>query len=447
MTEFVNVEPPDRPRTPSRQKLCEEIPKGALDPVTGLPDFDEPPYLETEGFPVQEWLDIVLKIHPTSPRLNDVVTLAPGWGVTLTVWRYMERANDHTQTPEGGWYVKETLWVSLDGDPVTHGGPMDYILPTYGAEKMFIRFVDEENRPDPGFGNGTFGVGAYGHTPRPDDMTNVCLTSASAPPVVVIPGPPGGALLAAPGQNLYSNLYSDFSIEYDDVDTLYLRRLRWPLSPNGSEVYAISRRAAAAGSAWTTYYRGGTLRCTVGHTVGDPQFYSLTISPPLVFAATDEIIVWLEGPPRGYDMEREANGVLVRNPDCLHNACDGIVFAALADADDDDTYIQHFYFDMALSGYHRMSLQTSGVIDAHPEGGIDSVKVYGTNQLDPDIDCLWSDITLEAVGTDNITGNAAGTAELYMSLCDLPVRRIRITVTFPALADERAIYGKLTLSR
>lgn len=286
-----------RPLKPSRTKIGRE--RRVLGVEWTAPTTN--PIENTVGTDVSDWYSVLVTVHPSLPAFDNANV--ENAYIRLRVWRWRDRAGYGTGHPDGQWYADEDLWLGLDGNP-TWVGPMEWMLATKNAEKIYLQVVEFDFPNyvgDPQVEIGLYGIGEK----RESGMDPTPYIGHGNP--VPDPIPILTALGAHPLQDaMLSNLAGDFTATRTAattircVGTFEIAATTWMTA---SKVIAVGWKPAAAGigneSEFTILSRGGGLNCSV--TVVDATTFDIFVDPG-VLGATDNILVWIAGPRHRYEV-------------------------------------------------------------------------------------------------------------------------------------------------
>jgi hypothetical protein len=190
------------------------------------------------------------------------------------------------------------------------------------------------------------------------------------------------------GMTVYKNIYDDFTVVYKSTSTIEVFGL--PFNITAVQIKKITRKPT--GSAVSVVKNRGTdLVCTWTDD-GSIQGKGLITTTSLgTLADTDEYIVEIEGPPKGYVQSVDANKTYEVNSVMAIN--DGLI-GSLGSADTIEVVKS-----LLVDGFNAISLVVSiGALG-------DNVKVYGTN--DPSGAVGFYDITTLACGVPQIVASGA----------------------------------------
>lgn len=376
MVDFPTYDVGDSPTShshPTKLKAREDV----YAAVTGIP------LGPTVGYDVRDWALVLVRVHPTAPTL---AAPAANWKVVLRPWKWVEDASQGTGSAAGAtkgqWYALPEWTVPLDGATTTD--TMEKYFRTPANERLYMQVVSTTDAP----ANWQFAIGMYGVLTMKD-------LAAAAPADAESSAASSGGISALPlafDECLYSNVRGDFTITRLTGATFTIVGLT-NFIPTTENIYAIGI-GLAAGGIMTYYYRGANLNCTFDEATG-----ILTTSAAISGLATDNIEIYIEGPPRAMDPAFNARREIVVNPDSLHNSTTARIFDqdVIGPADQAGSVVYYAPFNMADggAGYHQLEAQ---VRIAHVDGGTDHeenvyVGIEATNDVFPnDLDCTWTDV-------------------------------------------------------
>lgn len=407
--------PGDRPYVDSIVKIGRERVVTALDASV--------PTVEAQGISVRDWSWVEVTVHPHTPLLS----LAPaGWKVTVRPWHFKYTASAGETTPTGQWFSGSDFEVGLDGD--ASAGPMSTRINVHTTDKLWLQVVDMDGAP----AAWDIRIGMYGVS-RIDEggfAVNASITGSVAGDVDV----KNLFESLAHEDYLYSNYRGDFTAAFTTATTLTLTGL--PFSMQAGNVVAVGVKEAGT-TDWTIRYRGYNLSCAWN------QGTSVLTVGGFTFAATQEILVWLEGPAKTIDQTALARRVKVANPDALNICIDGLFVDA--SVSDNDPQALYYPFNMTQDGYYYLSAQLE---ISYSERGLVNVTLEGTDDLANDGAELWYDITQMVFGVSTIDYSNYATIPLQ-SLCSIGFRRLRWCVVPPpsggpetvTIYQARSAYG------
>jgi hypothetical protein len=185
----------------------------------------------------------------------------------------------------------------------------------------------------------------------------------------------------------YSNVAGDFSVVYKDADEVEVFGL--PFSITAVQIKRIIRKPTGA-AASVIKTRGSDLVCTWTPSGSVPGSGTILTTSFGTLVDTDEYIVEIEGPPKGYNEALDASKAVAVGLPMYCN--DGVI----ADLTSDTVEVVK---SMLADGYNAFSLTaTLGAAG-------DQVTVYGSN--DPAGSTGYYDITALALGTNIVSVSGA----------------------------------------
>jgi len=381
------------PKTPSKRKMNDRR-------VTQAQVGVEQPTDRDEGWDVSKFRQIIFSMHPVDPDIDDVG--AVGWIAYVKVWRFKLANRWGTGSSGGQWYAEDELIISMDGD-VANGGPMEYQLPTWNAEKMFFQVVLSEGGPDTWQAAQTIS----GLVPQSCE----CEADVGS---IGGGGGSGGIVvsnlfdLMAHNDYTYSSLRGDFVATRIAANSILVSGLDFAVEER--QILAIGLKRSGTTSRTRMWYRDDTLR--VDYTPGT----SLIVHAGFTSDALDEVIVFLEGPSKVDDPTNRARRNKTVNPDPKHVATDGIFLDITKAEQADDDY---FPFMMNQDGYHWLSTMITLTEDT-------VVTLEATNDLAADGAEEWYDVTEEVLGVASVT--TANDDQAFPPQCWVGWRRMRWVV-------------------
>lgn len=206
-------------------------------------------------------------------------------------------------------------------------------------------------------------------------------------------GTKGWHLLPAGGDGggsdmtVYSNIAGDFQVTFKDADELNIFGL--PENINAVQIKRITRKPTGA-AASVIKTRGTDLVCTWTPDALIPLAGVIATTSFGTLVTTDEYIIEIDGPPKGYHAATDSTKSMVTN--ALHYINDG----SIASLTNDSVEILK---PLLADGYNAFSL-TATFTDA-----ADNLKVMGTNDVDGTKH--FYDITTLALGINQVTVSGA----------------------------------------
>lgn len=381
----------------------EEIGDGRAVPVAG---GDAAPVREEVGYAVHDW-SAVHTVWTSNQYTSAGVIYA-----LVRPWRYFAATSKPVAagTREGVWIPDFEVEVALTLGAVTNARSGGYVWETRGAEKMYWQVVSVTDQ-DPDQDLAWIQEQCFGYMREDKDGHAVVVNSPNAgdgggPVIAVIENE---AVQMAGEDLLYSNVWGDFVVARTDANTLTLHDLPFPVS--GEQILGIVQKVPGAVNATTEAYRGSGLQCQYTPATGVLDVNGFA------FAAADDIIVYIEGPPR--TLEEGPEGFMYRrvktmNPDSKHVVTDGRIFQTLAEGANQD-YIN---LNMAEDGYHYISIQHDITEAAY-------FTIEGSNDIGRDAPIEWDDITVQLTGLTLINTN---TPNIIPPMAWCGYRRIRLVL-------------------
>lgn len=136
------------------------------------------PSLETEGFGVEDYLAVLVSVHPVNPDINNITA---GADVTLRVWRWKRIATDGTGNQGSGqWYCDDDWTVPLDGDGSQ--GHMEQVFPVQCSERLYFQVVSvtDPEQETPSFKVTAYQIGPKWADPEAGFFESVAAGAATA---------------------------------------------------------------------------------------------------------------------------------------------------------------------------------------------------------------------------------------------------------------------------
>jgi hypothetical protein len=259
------------------------------------------PAQKNVGWDVSDWQSVLVTVHPSNPLLASGTVPATAQ-CTLRVWRWRSRAAYGDGRPDGQWFTDEDIIMSVGGNP--DNGPMEWIVATKNSERMYFQCVNFVKNP---LLTLEIEIGLYGlGEPRTTTSEGTPFSSGNNPEN---PAEEGSSAAAAAGipvlqDGLLSNLAGDFTATYTSatvitcVGTFEESALTWMES---SRVVLVGRKLddSANETEFSYHLRGSTLDCAVNVTTATT--FTITLEDNF-FVATDELVVYVEGPRHRYEV-------------------------------------------------------------------------------------------------------------------------------------------------
>lgn len=203
---------------------------------------------------------------------------------------------------------------------------------------------------------------------------------------------------------IYSNIAGDFAAVYKDADEIELVGL--PAYITAVQIRKIIRKPTGTAQS-VVKVRGTDLVCTWTPDATIDRKGAIATTSLGTLASTDEYIVELDGPPKGYHAATDSTKSMVTN--ALHYCNDG----KIADLTGDSVEIVK---PMLADGYNAFSLQAT--LGAAGDG----VRVLASN--DPAAGAAYYDITALALGTPAVVVSGA-----YQTAEPLMFQWIKLAIT------------------
>lgn len=203
---------------------------------------------------------------------------------------------------------------------------------------------------------------------------------------------------------LYTNIAGDFGVAFKDADEIELVNL--PEAITAVQIRRIIRKPTGA-AASVIKTRGTDLVCTWTPDATIARKGALATTSFGTLVSTDEYIVELDGPPKGYHAATDSTKTQVTN--ALHYVNDGKIADLTADA-------VEIVKPLLADGYNAFSLQAT--LGAAGDG----VSVLASN--DPSGSAAFYDVTPLALGVPNVAVSGA-----YQAAEPLMFEWIKLVIT------------------